>query len=260
MEGDFSQLQIANNKFQLLMKLFQDQVAVVTGASGGIGGAIATALAQGGALVYLVGRDANKLESLAKRLLDTGAQVQPAPMDLTRDEDIVQLASHIAQQHGRLDILVHSAGAIAHGKLEETSIGTLDQLYNANVRGPYLLTQKLLPMLKKPRGQVAFINSSVGLTARAGAGQFSATQHAFKALADALRDEVNGDSVRVLSVFPGRTATPRIEALHAKEGRPYQPEVLLQPEDIASVVAHTLALPWTAEVTNISIRPMMKSY
>ena len=105
-----------------------------------------------------------------------------------------------------------------------------------------------------------FINSSVGLTARANAGQFSATQHAFKALADALREEVNADSVRVLNVHPGRTATPRIQAMHAKENRPSNPELLLQPEDVASVVANALALPWTAEVTSISIRPMQKSY
>ena len=126
--------------------------------------------------------------------------------------------------------------------------------------GLTISTQRLLPLLKKPRGQVVFINSSAGLTARANTGQFSATQHAFKALADALRDEVNADGVRVLSVFPGRTATPRIESLHDKEGRPYQPGLLLQPEDVASVVTNALALPWTAEVTNISIRPMQKSY
>ena len=86
-----------------------------------------------------------------------------------------------------------------------------------------MLTQMLLPLLKKPRGQVVFINSSAGLTARPDVGYFSATQHAFKALADSLRCEVNADGVRVLSVYPGRTATPRIQALHAKEGRPYQP-------------------------------------
>jgi NADP-dependent 3-hydroxy acid dehydrogenase YdfG len=79
-------------------------------------------------------------------------------------------------------------------------------------------------------------------------------------LADSLRDEVNADGIRILSVYPGRTATPRIEALHAKEGRPYQPGLLLQPEDVASVVLNALTLPWTAEVTNISIRPMQKSY
>ena len=231
------------------------QVAVVTGASGGIGGAIATALAAQGATVYLVGRNADKLNALAQTL---NAEAHVA--DLTKDDDITALAAHVRAAHSKLDILVHSAGAIAHGKLETESVSVLDAQYAANVRGPYLLTQSLLPLLKQPRGQIVFINSSAGLMARPNAGQFSATQHAFKALADSLRDEVNGDSVRVLSVFPGRTATPRIEALHAKEGRPYAPEVLLQPEDVASVVVNALTLPWTAEVTNIHIRPMMKSY
>ena len=120
--------------------------------------------------------------------------------------------------------------------------------------------QKLLPLLKKPRGQIVFINSSAGLTARPNVGYFSATQHALKALTDTLRDEVNVDGIRVLSIYPGRTATPRIQALHVIEGRPYQPEYLLQPDDIASVVLNAVTLPWTAEVTDISLRPMQKSY
>jgi NADP-dependent 3-hydroxy acid dehydrogenase YdfG len=123
-----------------------------------------------------------------------------------------------------------------------------------------ILTQRLLPLLKKPRGQIVFINSSVGLTARPNVGYYSATQHAFKALTDSLRGEVNADGIRVLSVYPGRTATPRIQALHAEEGRPYEPEHLLQPDDIASVVLNAIALPWTAEVTDISLRSMRKSY
>ena len=133
-------------------------------------------------------------------------------------------------------------------------LGALDRQYQANVRGPLLLTQRLLARLKNPHGQIVFINSSVGLKARANAGHFSATQHAFKALADALREEVNAVGIRVMNVFPGRTATPRIENLHEQEGRPFQPEVLLQPEDIASVVVNALPLPWTAEVTDINIQ------
>ena len=72
--------------------------------------------------------------------------------------------------------------------------------------------------------------------------------------------EVNADGIRVLSIFPGRTATPRMEKLFAKEGRAYKPELLLQPEDVAEMVTHALRLPRTAEVTDISIRPMQKSY
>ena len=89
-------------------------------------------------------------------------------------------------------------------------------------------------------------------------GQFSATQHALKAIADSLRQEVNADGIRVLSVFPGRTATPRQASLHEIEGKRYQPELLMQPEDVATVVVNALGLPRTAEVTDVSIRPMIK--
>ena len=81
-----------------------------------------------------------------------------------------------------------------------------------------------------------------------------------KAIADSLREEVNADGIRVLSVFPGRTATPRMERLFREEGRAYRPELLLQPRDVAAIVIHALKMPRTAEVTEISIRPCAKSY
>jgi NADP-dependent 3-hydroxy acid dehydrogenase YdfG len=242
------------------MTPFTNQVALVTGATGGIGGAIAAALANLGAAVCLVGRDESKLAALSQLIRTSSGLVEAWPADLTDDLQIQRLSSQAVTRFGRLDILVHCAGAIAHGKLEESSVEAFDRQYAANVRGPYSLTRELLPLLKRPRGQIVFINSSAGLTARANAGQFSATQHALKALADAFREELNAESVRVLSVFPGRTATPRVEAIHRREGRCYRPELLLQPSDVAAVVMNALALPWTAEVTNISIRPMLKSY
>lgn len=242
------------------MNSLNDQIAVVSGASGGIGGAIAGAFARQGASLCLLGRDTTKLNACAESLRAFSPHVDPHPCDLTRDDQIEVVHSHILQQYGRVDILVHCAGSIDYGRLADAPVSALDRLYQANVRGPMMLTQMLLPLLKKPRGQIVFINSSVGLTARPNIGHFSATQHAFKALADSLRDEVNADGIRVLSVYPGRTTTPRIQALYAKEGRPYQPELLLQPEDVASVVLNAITLPWTAEVMNISIRPMQKSY
>ena len=104
-----------------------------------------------------------------------------------------------------------------------------------------------------------FINSTQGLAASAGVGLFAATQHALRAMADSLRDEVNGDGVRVLTVYPGRTATPRQASIFELEGRPYAPDRLLQPEDIATMIVASLKLPRTAEVTNLTIRPMLKS-
>ena len=240
------------------MSVLQGKIALVTGASGGIGGAIAGALARSGAQVYLSGRNRDKLESLAAQLRQTGAVAQPVIADLLHDEDSKRLAASVANGHGRLDVLVHAAGIYDHGRTEEAPLKMFDQIYATNVRGPYMLTQQVLPLLRKPRGQVVFINSSVGLYARAGVSQYAAMHHAFKAIADALREEVNSDDVRVLSVFSGRTATPIIEMLAAEEGKPYRPELLLQPKDIADIVICALSLPWTAEVTDISIRPMKK--
>lgn len=239
------------------MPIFENQIALVTGASGGIGGAIATELVAKSATVYLVGRNEKKLNALSQGL---GPKTISYVVDLTHDETIDSLIEDVKSRFGRLDVLVHSAGSIAHEKLTAAPVQTLDQQYATNIRGPYRLTQGLLPLLKSPRGQIVFINSSVGLNPSASAGQFSMTQHAFKAMADVLRDNVNADGIRVMSVFPGRTATRRTAQLIRNEGNIFNPELLLQPEDIASVVVHCLSLPWTAEVTNIQVRPMMKSY
>ncbi len=133
---------------------FTQQVAVVTGASGGIGGAIATALVQLGATVYAVGRDQDRLEALATRLSSALGTVRLQRADLKRDDEVSALVAEVERSAGRLDILVHSAGSIAYGKLEETPVQTLDDLYTGNVRAPYLLTQKLLGMLQSAAGQI----------------------------------------------------------------------------------------------------------
>jgi NADP-dependent 3-hydroxy acid dehydrogenase YdfG len=144
--------------------------------------------------------------------------------------------------------------------MDNHSAQDFDRQYQANVRAPYLLTQALLPLLKVRPGQIVAVNSSVGLRASAGVSQFSATQHALKAITDSLREEINADGIRVLSVFPGRTATSRQANLYKLGGRDYHADLLLQPEDIASIVTAALLLPRTAEVTEIHIRPLLKSY
>jgi len=233
---------------------------MATGASSGIGRAISLALAASGASVFLVGRDVANLESTAKAARQATDRVWVSPTDLRVDGDIRTLAEDVARQAGRLDILVLAAGIYHGGPLADAGVGPMDALYQADVRAPYLLTQSLLPLLRARQGQIVFVNSSAGVHARAGAGHFGAMQHALRGLANVLRDEVNPLGIRVLSVFPGRTATPRTAALFAAEGRPYRPDLLMQPEDVADMIVHALRLPRTAEVTEIHMRPMLKSY
>jgi NAD(P)-dependent dehydrogenase (short-subunit alcohol dehydrogenase family) len=235
------------------------RVAIVTGASSGIGRAMALALSRQGVHLCLIGRDPAKLKQTVAAIQEL-SRVTSFQMDLTVEENLKALCLYLEKEAGRLDILIHSAGVIHQDPMERARIEQFDLQYATNVRAPYLLTQRLLPLLAAGRGQIVFINSSVGLAAkRPEVGQYSATKHALKAIADSLREEVNPKGIRVLTVYLGRTATPMQEALCRQEGKVYRPERLLQPEDVASVVVQALMLPCTAEVTDISIRPMIKA-
>jgi NADP-dependent 3-hydroxy acid dehydrogenase YdfG len=235
---------------------FQDHVAVITGASSGIGKAIALALAAKGATLCLVGRSVERLEHVAGLARQGGSQARSYPADLSRDDHISELCGTLRRDARDIDVLVHSAGTISMGHLRHAPVEEFDRQYRVNVRAPFTLTQQLLPMLISRRGQIVFINSSAGIDARSGVGQYAATKHALRAMTDSLRDEVNPDGVRVLSVFLGRTASPMQAAIHHVEGRAYDPDRLVQPQDVAAMVISALSLPRTAEVTNISIRPM----
>jgi NADP-dependent 3-hydroxy acid dehydrogenase YdfG len=240
------------------MNALHGHIAVVTGAGSGVGQAIACALAIQGATLCLVGRTLATLEATACSVNHAKGVTCCYPTDLTDDEAVQALAERLHREWEAVDILVHSAGVYAMGKLEAVPVMELDLQYRTNVRAPYLLTQALLPLLRRRQGQVVFINSSVGLTARAQVGPYAATKHALRALADSFREEVNAEGLRVLSVYLGRTASPMQAMIHAMEGQAYHPEHLLQPSDVAAVVLNALCLPRTAEVTDLSIRPLRK--
>jgi len=241
------------------MTTLKDKTAVITGVSGGIGKAIALDLAAKGVKTCLLGRKLEALEDVAVVARKTAPQALCYQVDLTADQDVRKVAGYIERDFVHIDILIHSAGVISFGPLESASVEDFDRQYRINVRAPYVLTQALLPMLRSCQGQIVFINSSAGLNAGPNVGQYAATKFALKAVADSFRQEVNAEELRVLSVYPGRTATPMQAAIFKMEGRDYHPERLMQPEDIAAVIINALALPRTAEVTDINVRPLIKS-
>ncbi len=241
-----------------MIKSFINRIAVITGASSGVGKAIALSLGAQGATLCLVGRKLETLETVAESVRPTASRVLCYRADLSLDQDIMELKERLQKDCGQIDVLVHSAGIISLSQLDAAHVEDFDLQYRINVRAPYVLTQALLPMLRLCTGQIVFINSSVGLNAKANVGQYAATKHALRAIADSLRDEVNAEGLRVLSVYLGRTASFMQAAIHEMEGRVYQPERLIQPEDVAAVVMNALSLPQTAEVTDISIRPLSK--
>ena len=165
---------------------------LITGASSGIGRAIAIAVASTGAAVCIAGRNSDRLEAVAGELGATARSVLVCASDLTVDFAVEKLARRLRLEFEVLDVLVHCAGAFTTGKIEATPIEQLDALYRTNVRLPFVLTQALLPLLRLRPGQIVFINSSQGLDARGRlSGPYASTKHALKAFADSLRQEVN---------------------------------------------------------------------
>jgi short-subunit dehydrogenase len=233
-----------------------NKIAVITGASRGIGRSIALELASQGTILCLVGRNLQSLDRVALKAQEATSKVKSYRVDLAQPADIQQLAKALKQDFAQVDLLIHSAGAYSRGPVQHAPIQALDDLYQINFRAPYLLTQLLLPRLLSSQGQIVFVNSSAVMRAMPNLSQYSATKAALKAFADSLRAEVNLAQVRVLSVYPGRTATPLQASICEMEGQPFVPEKLLQPEDIAAVVVNALSLPRTVEVTDIHLRPL----
>jgi NADP-dependent 3-hydroxy acid dehydrogenase YdfG len=118
-----------------------------------------------------------------------------------------------------------------------------------------LVTRAVLPLVASAGGDIVFVNSTAATRGVAGSSAYAASKAALRSFADSLRDEVNPDGVRVLTVLLGRTATAMQEDVHRSEGRKYQPEYLVQPGDVATMVIAALALPRRAEVTEITMRP-----
>ncbi|WP_345380561.1 SDR family oxidoreductase [Pseudonocardia yuanmonensis] len=221
-------------------------LALVTGASRGIGAAVARALAPTHDLL-LGGRDTVALESLAAEL----AGARAWPVELTDDGSVAAAVAGL--NLARLDVLVHSAGVGLLGRIEETAPDTWRHQFEVNVVAVAGLTRLLLPALRAARGDVVLVNSGSGLTARAGWGSYAASKFALRAFADALRAEE--PDLRVTSVHPGRVDTDMQRAVVAHEGGEYDGSRFLRPESVAAAVVGAVTATADAHLPEIVIRP-----
>lgn len=230
----------------------------MAGATGAIGGAIARTLAAEGASLLLLGRDEARLRAIGEELETQGCAVRTLAGDLTGQPAVAQAGASAESLGDGVDLFVHAAGVFRAGPLESAPIEDLDLQFAVNVRAPYLLTRRLLPALRARRGLVVFVNSTAGLGAGAGSAAYAASKHALRAVADGLRAEVNADGVRVLSVYPGRTRGRMQREVCRSLGQRYDAERFLDPADVATAIVDAAALPPSAEVYDLRLRPASK--
>ncbi len=219
---------------------------LVTGAGSGIGAVVAERLHGRGDRLVLLARSEERSAELADRF--PRAQVLVA--DLAWPESVESLALP-----GALDSVVHAAGVVEMGPVAELSVDDWATQLRVNLVSPATLTRVALPALRAARGTVVLVNSGAGLTAHPGWSAYAASKHGLRALADALRAEEAAHGVRVSTVYPGRTATPMQEKVHAQEGKDYDPAAWIRPETVADEILRLIDLPRDATIPDVTVRP-----
>jgi NAD(P)-dependent dehydrogenase (short-subunit alcohol dehydrogenase family) len=187
------------------------KVAVVTGASSGIGAEIARALGEAGSQVVLVGRSVDRLADAEKAVIDTGAEAFSVAADLTADDGPASVVAEAVDRFGRIDVLVHSAGIYEQASLADSTDAVIDAQWATNARAPYRLTREALPHLGRG-SSVIFLSSTAGHVGSSDDSAYCVSKGAVEMLVKALGVELAPQGIRVNAVAPGNVRTPMNDA------------------------------------------------
>lgn len=228
------------------------RVALVTGAGSGIGREISLALAGEGIRVGLNGRKAGDLNQVADEIMKRGGKTSVFPADVRSREQTERLVRDLVQHFGGLDVLVNNAGAAKFLSLEDTSENDWDEMIGTNLKGPFLLTKFALPHLKAARGIVVNVGSVAGVRGFPDCSAYCASKSGLRGLARALRAELAGDGVRVVTVTAGATDTP----LWDKVGSGFDRDRMIRASDVAAAVVAACRSSAGVNVTEIFVEPI----
>lgn len=230
------------NCFMMSDRQFKDKVVIITGASSGIGKALALVMASRGAQLVLAARNIEKLHSLADEISMSGTKVLALQADVSREEDCRELVSRTAGEFGRIDVLVNNAGISMRALFAETDLSVLRQLMEVNFWGTVYCTKFALPYLLASKGSVVGVSSIAGYKGLPGRTGYSASKFAMHGFLETLRIENLRTGLHVLIATPGFTATNiRFTALNAKGMQqaesPRDEGSMMTPEKVAGRIA-----------------------
>ncbi|WP_158842575.1 SDR family NAD(P)-dependent oxidoreductase [Saccharothrix deserti] len=243
-----------------MTKHLQGKVALVTGASSGIGEATAVALAREGAAVVIAARRVERLKALEDRLVEDGARVLSVELDVTDEAACRDAVAQAVEAFGGLDVLVNNAGVMLLGPVEGADTTDWTRMVSTNLLGVMFLTHAALPHLLASKGAVVQVSSTAGRVVRSGTAVYNATKFGLNAFSESLRQEVTQRGVRVVVVEPGIVETELREHITnqaAKDGITRLADSMrqLQPDDVAGAVRYAVTQPDHVAVNEILVRP-----
>lgn len=224
------------------------KIAVVSGASRGLGKAIAQALVREGAEVYGLARSTSALEDLAAEL---GSSFHPVRMDIRDPDAAGRWVKETFDQELVPQILINNAGSGVFGKIDELPLEKWQQMIDTNLHGMYYLTYALVPLMKSYGGHIINIGSILGKTTSGGKAAYSATKFAMQGLSQALFKELRGNNIKVSLVNPGSIATEFFTQSGIKPNAD-----MLSPEEVADVLIFLLKTPQNVLIDELTLRPL----
>lgn len=244
-----------------MAKSLSGKVALVTGASSGIGEATALSLAQAGATVAISARRADRLAGLVAKIEAVGGKALALPGDMTVEAEACQAVEDTVAQLGRIDILINSAGVMQAGGIENCDLDEYRRVFDINLFATLYCSKAAVEhMLRQGGGDIVNISSLAGRKGGPMTSAYSASKHALNSMTDAMRQELGNRNIRVAILMPGATRTEvgdsisdpnwraAIQAHVAKDGA-------VDPSDIGDTIVHMMALPRNVNISEISIRP-----
>jgi NADP-dependent 3-hydroxy acid dehydrogenase YdfG len=233
------------------------RVVWITGASSGIGFALAERFAAGGDRVIASARSEEKLKTLQQTIHSANGSCEPLPCDVQDERAVLAAAETILEKHKKVDILINNAGVTYFKNFLSTSVKEFDHVINTNLRGLFLTTKAVVPaMMQNHAGMVINIVSFVTKTTYTKSSVYSASKAGAEALMNGLRAEVRHDGVHIVNVYPGAVYTPIWHPQHQEKFR----DQMLKPEDVAEMVFQVSIQPSSMMVEELVLRPQIGDF
>lgn len=243
----------------------EGKVAVITGASSGLGEAAARLLSAQGAAVVLGARRVDRIRALADEIAANGGKALAVETDVTDRDQVRRLVDAAVEAHGRVDVLINNAGLMPQSLLERLKVDEWDRMIDVNLKGVLYGIAAALPHMRRQKGgQIINVSSVAGHKVGPGSAVYAATKHAVRALSEGLRQEVKPHNIRTTVISPGAVATELPNTISDPDvaGRVNQlyEQVAIPADSFARAVAFAISQPEDVDINEILFRPTRQEY
>ena len=241
----------------------RDKVVAITGASSGIGKAVAVLLAKEGAKVVLAARRADQLQQIVAGIKDAGGEAVYKVTDVTSRKELIDLVQLACDDFGRLDVIVNNAGISQLSRIDELDVEGWEAMIDINLKGVLFGMAAAVPVFQKQgTGHIINIISTAGIKISPTMGVYAATKNAVRTITEAFRQESDG-KIRITGISPGFVQTELAQSIRDPAIRQHiqssMEKMALSPEDIANTVAFVIGQPAEVEIGDIVIRPSVQN-